>query len=549
MELSFSLFHSSPPWLAGITLHVAHWQLTMTDISPVGILHDSLKTTLQSNTAKSVAVVLLLLFAWRFWKFTLQPLLHPEYPKEYPYWIPSFFKDSNLLIAQARQYFAHEGNEPFALTVLGITFYVATQAKHSAEVYKNTETLSFESFVQALMRNNGNCPRVIKLMYSALPVDKRGFPNPHGESLGVMAQRMHIIQLHPNEKLVGLQHQTMNWIDTHLTMDMLKAEGSDNLPPDAPVEFSLYQWCSNTFTRLGQHIYFGETLHNIDPGVPDAFLVFDELIWKMLYQYPDFLSRDMSAPRARVIKALQQYFEIPREKRAGKAAWLIDTFEDEVRALGIDNENLATMMFHLYLAINTNARKTVFWVISYLLHNPNLLEAYRRDTEVAFSGDRLVDPFVLQNPEKCPQVDAIWNETLRITGWSASVRSIIEDTVIGGKLMRKGNRVLVPHRLLHFDENIFGSNPQEFRPERWENGLKQNASWKPFGGGKTTCSGRFLARFSATTYVATLLRRFDIKMVGNPPFPQADAGRPVLGTMSIKDGSDFKVQLSPRANL
>jgi cytochrome P450 len=189
----------------------------------------------------------------------------------------------------------------------------------------------------------------------------------------------------------------------------------------------------------------------------------------------------------------------------------------------------------------------VFWMLAYLLHNPQILSEYRKETEAAFSRDRLVDPFLLQNVEKCPKVDAIWNETLRLSGWSASVRLITEDTTIGDKLMRKGNRVLVPHRLLHFDENTFGGNTHEFRPDRWKKHLTRNPSWRPFGGGKTTCSGRFLARFSVTTYVATLLRRFDINMLDNPHFPKADEGRPVLGIMSIKEGSDFKVELRPRS--
>lgn len=60
------------------------------------------------------------------------------------------------------------------------------------------------------------------------------------------------------------------------------------------------------------------------------------------------------------------------------------------------------------------------------------------------------------------------------------------------------------------------------------------------------CSGRFLARFSVTTFVATLLRRFDLEAVGNPPFPEADEGRPALGIISIKEGHDFNVRLTPR---
>lgn len=176
------------------------------------------------------------------------------------------------------------------------------------------------------------------------------------------------------------------------------------------------------------------------------------------------------------------------------------------------------------------------------------MDAFRQETAPAFNGTDLVDPFYIQDPEKCPQVDHIWHETLRLSGWSASVRLITEDTVIGGKLMRKGNRVMVPHRLLHFEESTFGEKPHEFHPERWEqHNLTRSPSWRPFGAGKTMCSGRYLARFNITTFVATILQRYDLELVGNPPFPKKDEGRPVPGTLCIKEGSDFKVRFSTRA--
>ncbi|KAL9109061.1 MAG: hypothetical protein Q9227_006301 [Pyrenula ochraceoflavens] len=211
----------------------------------------------------------------------------------------------------------------------------------------------------------------------------------------------------------------------------------------------------------------------------------------------------------------------------------------------------------LYLSINTNTRKTAFWVLSYLLHHPSLLATYRTETAAAFEcSGTLVDPFMIQDPLRCPSVDAIWHETLRMSGWAASVRLVTADTVIGGKHMCKGNRVMVPHRLLHFDADVFGERPEEFRPARWmekqaddgfrTNSLARSPSWRPFGAGKTMCSGRFLARFSVTTFVATLLRRFDLELVGNPSFPRVDEFRPVLGTMSVKEGDDFEVKISLR---
>ncbi|KAI1148839.1 putative cytochrome p450 [Nemania diffusa] len=504
--------------------------------------------------------LLVALVSWRLWRFSILPFLYPDQPKEFPYWIPchgrSFFLDSNGLLNRARRYLGNTG-DPFTLTVFGMTFYVVTQVKHSAEVYRNTETLSFEDFVQGLMRINGNDENIIKAVYTALPTTKAGFPNPQGESLGQLAQRMHAHQLHPGENLVTLQKQVKGWLDRHLNIPDLAAYPSAVSKSASSIEVPLYQWCSETFIQLGQDVYFGAKLAQIDPGLPAAFLAFDELIWKMLYQYPSFMSGDMTKPRARVIASLHKYFQVPQKQRSDGTAWLINAMEDEMRAIGVHGENLAVVVFHLYLAINTNTRKTAFWVLSYLVHNPSLLAAYRDETVAAFGPTgELIDPFLIQDPVRCPLVDAVWHETLRMTGWAASVRLIMADTVIGGTFMRRGNRVMVPHRLLHFDEKVFGAEPHAFRPERWmqkraddgsgASSLARSPSWRPFGAGKTMCSGRFLARFSVTSFVATLLHRFDVQLVGNPPFPKADEGRPVLGTMSIKEGSDFQVTISLR---
>ncbi|KAI0965081.1 putative cytochrome p450 [Xylaria arbuscula] len=532
-----------------------------TGVIAESILTQELAKPLNFVLTKLLVSLLAALIAWRIWRFSILPFLHPDQPKEFPYWIPflghgrSFFLDSNGLLNRARSHFG-EVKDPFTLTVFGTTFYVVTQVKHSAEIYRNTETLSFEDFVQGLMRINGNDENIIKAVYTALPTTKAGFPNPQGESLGQLAQRMHAHQLHPGENLVTLQKQVQGWLDSHLNLADLVAFPSAVTKSANSIEVPLYQWCSETFIQLGQDVYFGAKLAEIDPELPASFLIFDELIWKMLYQYPNFMSSDMTKPRTRVIESLNKYFKIPQSQRSDGTAWLINAMEDEMRAIGVHDENLAVIVFHLYLAINTNTRKTAFWVLSYLVHNPSLLAAYREETAAAFGpAGELIDPFLIQDPARCRLVDAVWHETLRMTGWAASVRLITADTVIGGKLMHKGNRVMVPHRLLHFDENVFGAEPHAFRPERWtqkaddESGissLTRNPSWRPFGAGKTMCSGRFLARFSVTTFVATLIHRFDVQLVGNPPFPKADEGRPVLGTMSVKDGSDFKVRISLR---
>lgn len=254
------------------------------------------------------------------------------------------------VIESLRAHF-HRSPEPFAITAFGMTFYLVTEVKQSAAVYKNTETLSFEGFVQGLMRTNGNSEHAINTMYTTLPRDKSGFPNLQGESLGVLAQKMHIYQLHPgHENLVHLQQKVRVWINNHLTLDNLHrvchyavSQSSTHL------EVPLYQWASKLFVQLGQEVYFGAALGRINPEVPNDFLIFDELIWKVLYQYPDFLSQDMARGRARVVAALSQYFQTPADERED-AAWLIKAMEDEMRTLGVEVEDMAIIIFHLYIA-------------------------------------------------------------------------------------------------------------------------------------------------------------------------------------------------------
>ena len=78
-------------------------------------------------------------------------------------------------------------------------------------------------------------------------------------------------------------------------------------------------------------------------------------------------------------------------------------------------------------------------MLTYVLRNESYIEHLRKETEAALDGDTLVDLDHLQS--NCPLLEAVWFETLRLASNAASVRRVAEDTVIGGKLLKKDSRV------------------------------------------------------------------------------------------------------------
>jgi hypothetical protein len=281
----------------------------------------------------------------------------------------AFFSNSNALLSRARcvailraDFVAHQVprnyynniQDPFALSIANSLIYVITKPQDVAEAYRNTDTLSFNEFVQAMMRACGNTESCVKTMYKPLSKDKPGFPNPHGKPLATLARQMHIHQLYPGDNLDFLEKQFLDWVEPRLTMDALKRECPYAIQSDLPaakkddgIVLPLMQWCSDYFTRAGQRAYFGPALDGIDPKLPQTFITFDELSWQVLYQYPDFLAGEMKSARNAIQRALKKYIQLPQETRQGDA-WFTKAMENEMRALGISEDDIATMLVTIY---------------------------------------------------------------------------------------------------------------------------------------------------------------------------------------------------------
>ena len=255
---------------------------------------------------------------------------------------------SNKIDSYPRRYFGNS-REPFAITAAGSKLYIVTSSEDVAAAYKNTSTLSFEEFVQAMMRISGSSEFVVQKMYENPDPEKTIFPNPHKKPLAKLARELHHNQLFPGEPYDYLRAKIIEYFEETFVLQTIAQYPYARActTPSHEVVLPLSSWTSDVFVTAGQRAYFGTYLEEVDPKLQQTFIEFDDLTWQVLYQYPKFLSGKMHEAKARLISSLERYFEAPIEKR-GRTAWFTPAMEAEMRNLGFDNHDIGVMMTTIY---------------------------------------------------------------------------------------------------------------------------------------------------------------------------------------------------------
>ena len=151
--------------------------------------------------------------------------------------------------------------------------------------------------------------------------------------------------------------------------------------------------------------------------------------------------------------------------------------------------------------------------------------------------------------DQCPLLNASFNEILRFTSNASSGRNVDAITKVGEKILVPGAKVLIPYRQLHHNHEVFGPDVDSFNPSRFldNKDLHKSPSFKPFGGGITHCSGRFLAKQAVLALSAVLLTQYELELVDKEAgIPKFDLEKPTLGVMDPIGGKDILLGVRPR---
>jgi cytochrome P450 len=170
----------------------------------------------------------------------------------------------------------------------------------------------------------------------------------------------------------------------------------------------------------------------------------------------------------------------------------------------------------LFLAGHETTASTLSWTWWLLARNPRVEAKLHAELD-AMLGDRAP---TLDDLPKLAYTGHVITESLRLypAAWGMA-RLAVEDHEIAGYPVTKGMGVAMAQWVVHRDPRWYDA-PEEFRPERWEDDLLKRLprfAYFPFGGGPRQCIGNTFALMEATLILATIARKFRLRLAANHP--------------------------------
>lgn len=203
----------------------------------------------------------------------------------------------------------------------------------------------------------------------------------------------------------------------------------------------------------------------------------------------------------------------------------------------------------------------MFWYIAHVWTRPELVDELRTEVSSVIpalrepTGVRRTPPHGLREitinfsrlDASCPLLGSCYREAVRLSSQILTLRKVAHDMVISdsdGKsyLLKAGNDVMIPAKVVHRDADTWGDHVEDFSPRRFlpdPDGNKEvdklkKISFVPFGGGKHYCPGRNFAFAENLAVMAALLLGFELEGLNKDNLRMEDskmgqAAKPVPG--------------------
>jgi len=216
-----------------------------------------------------------------------------------------------------------------------------------------------------------------------------------------------------------------------------------------------------------------------------------------------------SSPYARLMKVLDKIDEILYEVISDRRADPMTQFRDDTVSLllraehedgtpledGEVRDEILTMIMAGYETTTSGSA----WALERLLHSPDQLARLTAEVEGG-SGSSYMDAVIKETLWARPVVPVV-------------ARHATQQVELGGYTIPAGSILMVSIYLVHSDPESY-PEPDQFRPERFLDGVPENAAWIPFGGGVRRCLGARFAELEMKVVLGEVLATARLRAVG-----------------------------------
>ncbi|KAK6321310.1 hypothetical protein J4Q44_G00082860 [Coregonus suidteri] len=245
---------------------------------------------------------------------------------------------------------------------------------------------------------------------------------------------------------------------------------------------------------------------------------------------------------------------------SGSSPWLRG-YRHLLQEEGTDEETQRRALLLQLWATQGNVGPAAFWLLGFLLTNPEAMRAVRREFSSISEQDSAQCP-LLDRLQHTPVFDSALEETLRLSAAPFITREVVQGKTLhmaNGQeyQLRRGDRVcLFPFISPQMDPEIH-QEPQRFKYERF---LNQDGSVKkdffkggrllkyytmPWGAGTNGCVGKRFAISSIRQFVYLVLSHLDLELCDSEAqMPEVNTSR--FGFGMLQPEGDLAIRYKPR---
>jgi cytochrome P450 len=274
----------------------------------------------------------------------------------------------------------------------------------------------------------------------------------------------------------------------------------------------------------------GKTLLDVDVGSRYAEVA--QLLEKVMYGFLERMASPIPIPfwvptpvHLRLKRAIHRLngilLEMIDERRragahGGDFLSLLISARDEDDGSAMTDSQLRDEVMTMFLAGHETTANALTWTLFLLGQHPEIQEQLHDEAAGLLGGRRAT----AADAARLPLCERVIREGMRLYPPAFVVgRRPREDIVVGGHRLPKETNVLMSQWIVHRDERWY-SRPTEFDPSRWEGDWQSRMpkyAYFPFGGGPRICIGNSFAMQEAVLVLATIVERFQLQPITQPP--------------------------------